>query len=140
MYPEFTIIPRYQLDDSIPWLEGVDPVGNYWLSVNGDRAVQVTLEGVKADSFEEFKEVIRQFRNLKSGESMSLGTGEIICINDNCYAYASEVNEAPVWHLFDQESLDSLLMTAHPDWQCSNKDVELGRHQLEAAWKQPLLS
>jgi len=140
MYPEFTIIPRYQLDDTIPWLEGVDPLGNYWIAVNGDRARQVSLAGIKADSFEAFKQIMHEFRSLQSGESMFLGNGEnageIICINDNCYAYVSEMNNVPVWHLFDQESLDSLLMTAHPDWQCSHKDLQLGRSQLEAAWEQ----
>ncbi|PSO48716.1 MAG: hypothetical protein BRC33_08835 [Cyanobacteria bacterium SW_9_44_58] len=144
MYPKFTVIPRYQLDDSIQWLEGVDPLRNYWIAVNGDRARITTLAGVKADSFEEFKQIIRRFRALQPGEEMFIGNsdrpGKIICISANCYAYESNMEQAPVWHLFDEESLDSLLMTAHPDWQCSQKDLLLGRSQLEASWETPAVA
>ncbi|HEY9637141.1 MAG TPA: hypothetical protein V6D14_27320 [Coleofasciculaceae cyanobacterium] len=35
------------------------------------------------------------------------------------------VARAPIFHLFDQETLDSLLMMAHPDWQCTPKDINL---------------
>jgi len=144
MYPDFTVIPRYQLDDSIPWLEGVDPVRNYWIAVNGDRAQIVTLPGLKAESFDGFKQFIRRFRSLKPGEELLIGNSDrptkIICISANCYAYESDMGNAPVWHLFDQESLDSLLMTAHPDWQCSQKDLLLGRSQLEACWESPAVA
>jgi hypothetical protein len=54
----------------------------------------------------------------------------IHCVSLNCYGVEAEINNAPVWHLFDQETLDSLLMTAHPDWQCAPKDIELGRKLL----------
>lgn len=138
MYPRFTVIPRYQLDDAIPWLEGIDPLRNYWIAVNGDRAQIITLSGLSASSFEAFKQFIRRFRALKVGESLPLGnsdeTLEIICVSANCYAVADQIEGAAIWHLFDQESLESLLMTAHPDWQCSEKDLRLGRSQLEAAW------
>ena len=137
MYPQFTVIPRYQLDDQLPWLEGVDPLRNYWIAVNSDRAFTVTLTGLKADSWDEFKQFMRRFRSLQPGESIKLGNSdeEVICVSPNCYAYASDVDNAPVWHLFDEESIDSLLMTAHPDWQCSQKDLLLGRSQLEASWQ-----
>jgi hypothetical protein len=139
MYPRFTIIPRYQLDDPIAWLEGIDPARNYWIAVNGDRARTVRLPGLRASSLEAFKQFMRRFRALESGESMlienSEHAGKIICISSNCYAYESNMGDAPVWHLFDQESLDSLLMTAHPDWQCSQKDLLLGRQQLQACWE-----
>lgn len=137
MYPQFTVIPRYQLDDQLPWLEGVDPLRNYWIAVNSDRAWVVSLTGLNPNSWEEFKQFMRRFRSLQPGESIKLENSdeEIICVSPNCYAYASEVNNAPVWHLFDEESLDSLLMTAHPDWQCSQKDLLLGRSQLETAWQ-----
>ena len=139
MYPRFTVIPRYQLDDQIPWLEGIDPLRNYWIAVNGDQSQIVTLPGLTAASFDEFKQVMRRFRALKSGETLLLGnsdqSGKIICISSNCYAYEGNLDGAPVWHLFDQESLDSLLMSAHPDWQCSQKDLLLGRTQLEASWQ-----
>lgn len=137
MYPRFTVIPRYQLDDQMPWLEGIDPLRNYWIAINSDRALIITLSGVKANSFEGFKQIMRRFRSLKSGEAMSIGDrgNQIICISPNCYAYEDKIGEAPVWHLFDHESLDSLLMSAHPDWQCSPKDLLLGRSQLEASWQ-----
>jgi len=51
MYPRFTVIPHYQLDDQMPWLEGIDPLRNYWIAINSDRALIITLSGVKADSF-----------------------------------------------------------------------------------------
>jgi hypothetical protein len=60
----------------------------------------------------------------------------IRCISPNCYALESRINDAPVWHLFDQETLDSLLMTAHPDWQCAPSDVELGRNLLLRSFSQ----
>lgn len=139
MYPRFTVIPRYQLDDQIPWLEGIDPLRNYWIAVNGDRDQIITLPGLTAASFDAFKQAMRHFRALKAGESLLLGdsenAGKIICISANCYAYESNIDGAPVWHLFDQESLDSLLISAHPDWQCSQKDLLLGRTQLEASWQ-----
>lgn len=139
MYPQLTVIPRYQLDDQIPWLEGIDPLRNYWLAVNGDRAQIVSLPGLASDSFTAFKQTMRHFRSLNPGESMLIGNSDrfskIICISANCYAYEDYLNEAPVWHLFDFESLDSLLMSAHPDWQCSPKDLLLGRTHLEASWQ-----
>jgi hypothetical protein len=140
MYPLFPLAPRYRLDDELPWLEGIDPLRNYWIAVNGDRKRIMNLPGLKASSFEEFKQLMRQFRSLKSGESMELGSGDrqvqLICISSNCFAIAAENNNAPVWHLFDMETLDSLLMTAHPDWQCSEKDKDLGRRMLETSWQQ----
>ncbi|BAY07763.1 hypothetical protein NIES2098_08850 [Calothrix sp. NIES-2098] len=57
-------------------------------------------------------------------------TCQIHCVSSNCYAVETEINDAPVWHLFDRETLDSLLMTAHPDWQYAPTDVELGRKLL----------
>lgn len=139
MYPLFPLAPRYRLDDELPWLEGIDPLRNYWVAVNGDRDRVVTLPGLQASSFEEFKQLMRQFRNLKSGESMELRNRDrqvqLICISSNCFAIATD-NNAPVWHLFDMETLDSLLMTAHPDWQCSEKDKDLGRRMLETSWRQ----
>jgi hypothetical protein len=54
----------------------------------------------------------------------------IYCISLNCYAVEAQINEALVWHLFDQETLDSLLMTAHPDWVCAPSDIDLGRKML----------
>lgn len=130
----FCLSPRYRLDDESPWLEGIDPSRHYWIAVNGDKKATVAIPGLLVSSITEFKQVIRQFRSLQPGEMMSLvrisSVSIIHCISPNCYGLESKINDAAVWHLFDQETLDSLLMTAHPDWQCSQSDIELGRKLL----------
>jgi len=127
----FCLSPRYRLDDELPWLEGIDPSRHYWIAVNGDSNLVVVIPGLTVSSLSDLKQVIRQFRDLQPGEQMALtriaSSSTINCISPNCYAIEAEINNAPVWHLFDNETLDSLLMSAHPDWQCSPKDVELGR-------------
>lgn len=134
----FPLAPRYRLDDELPWLEGIDPARNYWIWINGDRSAGVAIPGIAAASFTEFKSLIRQFRGLKPGDRMTLArTADsltIYCISANCYAIETAVSGALVWHLFDQETLDSLLMTGHPDWQCAPKDIELGRRLLLRSW------
>jgi hypothetical protein len=60
----------------------------------------------------------------------------IHCVSPNCYAVEAQINNAWVWHLFDQETLDSLLMTAHPNWQCAPKHIELGRKLLMRSFEQ----
>jgi hypothetical protein len=129
----FCLSPRYRLDDS-NWLEGIDPSRHYWIAVNGDKKSIVGLPGLMVSSMSELKQFIRQFRNLQAGESMTLArvvsVCTIHCVAVNCYALETEINGALVWHLFDQETLDSLLMTAHPDWQCAPSDIELGRKLL----------
>lgn len=130
----FCLSPRYRLDDESPWLEGIDPSRHYWIKVNGDKNLIVALPGLMVSSMSELKQAIRQFRFLQPGEKMTLdriASGcTLHCVGTNCYAIESTINNAPVWHLFDQESLDSLLMTAHPDWQCAPSDIELGRKML----------
>lgn len=130
----FCLSPRYRLDDESPWLEGIDPSRHYWLAVNGDQNLVVALPGLVVSSIDELKQVMVKFRHLQPGEQMSLARTasncQIHCVGLNCYALATEINGAMVWHLFDQEALDSLLMTAHPDWQCAPSDVELGRKLL----------
>lgn len=138
MQPFFPLAPRYRLDDQMPWLEGIDPSRHYWIRINGE--VAIAIPGLAVSSFGEFKTVMRRFRALQPGEQMTLtraaGCCTIHCVSQNCYAIATEVNGAPVWHLFDQETLDSLLMTSHPDWQCAAKDVDLGRRLLMRAFEQ----
>ncbi|WP_427156775.1 hypothetical protein ACQFX9_15295 [Aliinostoc sp. HNIBRCY26] len=130
----FCLSPRYRLDDELPWLEGIDPSRHYWLAVNGNKNLTVALPGLVAASVGELKQIMSQFRALQPGEKMNFtraaASCTIHCVGMNCYALAAEVNGSPVWHLFDQETLDSLLMTAHPDWQCAPSDVELGRKLL----------
>lgn len=135
------LAPRYRLDDESVWLEGIDPTRHYWLWVNGDRCLAVALPGLCVTSLEAFVQALRCFRSLQSGGQIQLhsamGSLSLHCISSNCYAIAAEVKGAAVWHLFDQETLESLLMTAHPDWQCSEADLALGRRLLARAWQQP---
>ncbi|WP_414755974.1 hypothetical protein [Anabaena sp. CCY 9910] len=130
----FCLSPRYRLDDESPWLEGIDPSRHYWMMVNGDKNLTVALPGLMVSTMSELRQAIREFRALQPGDTMTLvriaSACTLHCIGINCYAIEATVNNAPVWHLFDQETLDSLLMTAHPDWQCAPSDVELGRRML----------
>jgi hypothetical protein len=140
MTQPFILSPRYRLDDEFPWLEGIDPSRHYWIAVNGDAGIKVAIPGLTVSSLKEWKQNIRQFRSLQAGEQMDLvriaSSCTIHCINDNCYAIEAEVAGASVWHLFDKETLDSLLMSAHPDWQCAPKDIDLGRQLLTRALQQ----
>lgn len=132
--------PRYRLDDQLPWLEAIDPSRHYWVAVNGDKNFTVAIPGLIVSSITELKQTIRQFRSLQPGEQMTLArvatACTIYCVSSNCYAIETQINGACVWHLFDQETLDSLLMTAHPDWQCAPKDIELGRKLLMRSFEQ----
>ncbi len=132
--------PRYRLDDEGPWLEGIDPNRHYWICVNGDTRFTVAIPGLVMTSIEQFREAILSFRALQPGDRLVLAREMeaciIHCISQNCYAIESSVQGSPIWHLFDQETLDSLLMTGHPDWQCSPKDLDLGRRLLMRSWQQ----
>ncbi len=138
----FPVSPRYRLDDELPWLEGIDPSRHYWINVNSNPALTIAIPGLAVDSFEQFREAILRFRALQSGEQMVITRAAaactIHCISQNCYAIAGEMNGAEVWHLFDQETLESLLMTSHPDWQCAAKDLDLGRRMLTRSWQQSI--
>ncbi len=144
MTPLFCLSPRYRLDDESSWLEGIDPSRHYWIAVNGEKKVTFALPGLIVSSTDEFKQMIRTFRSLQPGEILNLArisSGCIIrCVTNNCYAVEAEVNNAPVYHLFDQETLESLLMTAHPNWQCAPSDIELGRNLLLRSFAQPTAS
>jgi hypothetical protein len=139
MVEYFPLAPRYRLDDEQYWLVGIDPMRRYWLLVNSEAALTVTIPGLSVEAFSEFRDAILAFRNLNIGESITLPTAiacklVITCVSKNCYAIASDVNGYPVSHLFDHESLESLLMTAHPDWKCAPHHKELGRQLLSVAW------
>lgn len=135
----FTLSPRYRLDDESPWLEGIDPSRHYWIRVNGERKITVAIPGLTVSSLSKLKQVIGEFRSLQPKEQMSLArianNGTIYCVSPNCYAVETEVDRAIVWHLFDRETLESLLMTAHPDWQCAERDIELGRRLLASSFE-----
>lgn len=134
MKASFCLSPRYRLDDELPWLEGIDPSRHYWIKVNSDHNLTVAIPGLLISSMDEMKQAIKKFRSLQPGEQITLvraaSSCRIYCISINCYAIEAEINNALVWHLFDQETLDSLLMSAHPDWQCAAADIELGRRLL----------
>lgn len=136
----FCLSPRYLLDDRSVWLEGVDPSRRYWIAVNGDKNQTVAIPGPTVSSRSELKQIIFQFRSLQPTDKMTLtrtaSTCTIHCISSNCYALEVEDNFAPVWHLFDRETLDALLMTAHPDWRCSPADIDLGRRLLMRSFRE----
>ncbi|MGG6264699.1 hypothetical protein ACQ4M3_14850 [Leptolyngbya sp. AN03gr2] len=138
----FALSPRYRLDDEMVWLEGIDPSRCYWIRVNSQDDLIVAIPGLSVDSMDEFKSVIRQFRSLQPGMQIHVIRAaeqcEIHCVSENCYAIEATVLGSPVWHLFDRETLESLLMTAHPDWCCSPKDVDLGRRMLARCWQQAI--
>lgn len=142
MVQPFILSPRYRLDSDSPWLEGIDPVRHYWIALNGNDEMVVPVPGLLTNSIHQLREAIQKFRSLKHGEQMTLERSSnhhvIHCISANCYAIEGKVNGAAVWHLFDHETLESLMMTAHPDWYCAPKDIELGRKLLSLAWEQPV--
>lgn len=141
MTEQFILSPRYRLDDESPWLEGIDPARYYWIFVNGSREENVSIPGLNALSISEWKECILRFRDLEPQEKMQLerivGGCTVYCLSSNCYAIEGEVKGAEVWHLFDRETLESLLMSAHPDWQAAPQHIELGKRHLARAFEQP---
>lgn len=129
----------YRINDELPWLEGIDPSRHYWIAVNGDNRHITTIPGlIIISSLDELRETMGRFRKLQPGEQMTLERAasitKIYCIASNCYAVEGYIDGAAVLHLFDCEALDSLLMTAHPDWQSSPKDIELGRKVLSRSF------
>ncbi|NJL00743.1 MAG: hypothetical protein HC838_10165 [Spirulinaceae cyanobacterium RM2_2_10] len=141
MLQPFILAPRYRLDDASPWLVGIDPGCRYWLSVNGVEEQRVSIPGLLLTDLDDWKQAVRNFRALQPSESMDLTRPSaaltLHCISENCYAIAHHINGAPVWHLFDRETVDSLLMTSHPDWQCAACDLDLSRELLAQSFCQP---
>ena len=129
------LAPRYCLDDRSPWLKGIDPSRNYWIHINGEKTLTGVIPGLIVSSLEEFKQNILKFQALESGAHMKIErpveTCYIYCISQNCYAVECYFNGILVCHIFDKETLESLLITSHPDWKCAPKDVELGREILD---------
>lgn len=140
MLNSFTLVPRYRLDDSFPWLVGIDPSRQYWIWINGRRDFEEVIPGLQTAQLSTLKAAIEQFQALQPGQSMQLQRPAVTmilhCVGENCYAIAAEYQGNPVWHLFDHETIHSLLMTAHPDWQCAPADLALGQRQLNLAWQQ----
>lgn len=103
--------------------------------------MEVVIPGLIVSSIEELKAAMQQFRSLQPNETMKItrvsGSCTLYCINQNCYAIEGRVKGALTWHLFDKESLESLLLTSHPNWLPSPSDIELGRKLLARAFEQP---
>ncbi|MEB3288644.1 MAG: hypothetical protein VKI82_01945 [Leptolyngbya sp.] len=142
MFSQLSLAPRYRLDDESAWLQGIDPLRRYWVMVNGEDTLVRRLPGLSTPDFDQFKQAMLSFRALAVGQELTLPAemGDdltIHCVAENTYALADD-SSAPLWHLFDRESLESLLMTAHPDWQCAPQHLRLGQSVLTAAWGQPV--
>ncbi|MEO1590232.1 MAG: hypothetical protein AAFU71_02955 [Cyanobacteria bacterium J06632_22] len=142
MHPQLSLTPRYTLDDSSPWLVGIDPVRRYWIKVNGESDQTIQIPGMMSASLNIVKQAIQSFRASQPGMTMTLPTAasatlKIYHVNNNLYAVPAMVEGATAWHLFDAETIESFLLTAHPDWQCAPQDVALGRTLLCQAWEQP---
>ncbi|MEO1093944.1 MAG: hypothetical protein AAFX01_03470 [Cyanobacteria bacterium J06638_28] len=141
----FPLAPRYRLDDEDTWLIGIDPIRRYWLAINGDETLQAVISGLDSEDFAAFREAVFSFREMHSGDSVQLPTRAgspliVKCVAKNCFLLEGEVNGYAACHLFDHESLESLLMTAHPDWVCAPQHKALGSKLLSLAWSQPTVS
>ncbi len=141
---KLSLAPRYRLDEDSSWLLAIDPVRRYWIAINGDERLSTEIAGLLTSDQQKFREVILQFRALTPGLTLSLPTyreeTSIYCVATNCYAIADEVSGAEVWHLFDRETLESLLMTAHADWIPNTKDLERSRQLLSKSWEKSLVA
>lgn len=131
MTQPFIVAPRYRLDDESQWLRGIDPSRRYCLWINGERSLATTLPGLLTFRPSEWQQALREFRQLRPQGQMTLErlgipALKIHCLSTNCYAIATTYQGAEVWHLFDQEALESLLMTGHTDWQGGTRSLELG--------------
>lgn len=140
-----SLAPRYRLDDSSPWLIGIDPIRRYWIQINGVQDLSTAISGLSIDDVSEFKEAILRFRRMRDGETIALPTATseplvIRRIAPNLFALGEAVEGAAVEHLFDREALESLLMAAHPDWRCAPEHVQLAKKLLTVSWRQPAAS
>lgn len=140
-----SLAPRYRLDDSQPWLIGIDPIHRYWIQVNGVKDLQTVISGLSIDDKAAFTDTILRFRRMKDGEIIALPTATsealvIRRIGPNLFAVGTAIEGAAVEHLFDREALESLLMTAHPDWRCAPEHVQLAKKLLTGSWRQPIAS
>ncbi len=141
---KLSLAPRYRLDDDSSWLLARDPVRRYWIAINGDKRLSTEIAGLLTSDQQKFREVILQFRALTPGLTLSLPTYReetaIYCVAANCYAIVGEASGAEVWHIFDRESLESLLMTADADWIPNTKDLERSRQLLSKSWEKSLVA
>ncbi len=139
---QLSIAPRYTLDDGSRWLVGIDPVRRYWIKVNSDPAMTIAIPGLAVVSVADFTQFFLDFRALAPGATLTLPTFtatalKVHCVADNLYAIADPTENAPTWHLFDRETIEAFLVAAHPDWQCSPRDLDLGRDLILRSWQLP---
>lgn len=140
MYTKLSLSPRYTLESGPAWLVGIDPIRRYWINVNSNEAKTISIPGLAVSSIDAFKDSVLAFRSLSAGESLFLTTYthsriEVRCIGENLYAIPHAVEGAQTWHLFDYETIEAFLLTAHPDWQCSPQDMALGQTLLQQSWQ-----
>ncbi|MFG6104796.1 hypothetical protein U2F10_21200 [Leptothoe sp. EHU-05/26/07-4] len=140
MQSKLSLAPRYTLDDESAWLIGIDPVRRYWIKVDGETTIKITIPGLLIPSLETLKEAIQSFRSLPVGATLTLPTFTrerltIHHLTSNLYAIPHPVNGALAWHLFDHETVEAFLLTAHPDWRCAPQDIALGRDTLIQSWE-----
>ena len=139
-----SLTPRYYLDDNSSWLLSIDPLRRYWIAVNGNKNLATSITGLLTSEMQVFRDTILKFRALTPGQTLSISTcnepTQIYCVSSNCYAVAGQVKGAEVWHLFGREAMESLLMTAHPDWIPSPGDLEKSRYLLSKSWEQSLVA
>jgi hypothetical protein len=139
----FSLTPRYRLEDS-DWLQGIDPVKHYWIAINGDSNYTAAIAGLEITSSEGLRQLLWQLRRMRSGEQIQvnyrLRSLSVYCVNPTCFALQASFRGAPVWHLFDPATLENLLKTSHPEWQCTQSDIELGRNLLKSCWEQGLVA
>ena len=136
--------PRYNLDDDSAWLLSIDPLRRYWIAVNGNENFAVGISGLFTAEMSVLRDTVLKFRDLNLGETLELATysepTRLHCVSANCYALVGQVNGAEVWHLLDRETLESLLMTAHPDWLPSPEDISRSQELLSRSWEKSLVA
>jgi hypothetical protein len=142
MQPQLFAFPRYTLANETLWLVGIDPVRRYWVKVNGNPALTIAIPGLVVSSGEALRPLFLAFRTLRIGDTIALPTFtrtalKIHCLADNLYAIAYPIDNAPTWHLFDRETIETFLLSAHPDWHCAPQDLELGRDLILRSWQLP---
>ena len=143
MQSVLALAPRYTLDDESPWLIGIDPVRRYWIKVDGEESITIKIPGLSMQSFETLKAAIKSFRSLPVGATLTLPTfaTERLTIHhlmDNLYAIPYPINGAAAWHMFDRETIEAFLLTAHPDWKCAPQDIALGRDLITQSWEKSI--
>jgi hypothetical protein len=157
MVPALSLSPRYCLNDQQNWLNWLDP-HHSWIRVNGCADLKVRLPGLAAASGEEFRSVLRQLRALQPGSELQLirsaSVTTIYRVSDSCYAIFGQVNDpingpidgltngpigdVPIMHLFDPETLESLLHASYPDGSGRPQTLDWEHCWLSQSWERAI--